>query len=244
MYERANIGIKHALDGFGMTFDEAMELIRNAESLTDEQREQRDILIAAYDNIIDFAVAEEYQMVSEFPEIDEEDEDEELAEELEEELELIFTKYNKRYANTENMDIEYAMIMAAVISKYSNDTVLMYSTMGDERVRPWHQQFDGFTALKSRFPAWLIPPIEHGCRCFLIEEQLSSMVGDVRAAIEVTPEPPEWFDPTFKESVALKGRIFSDEHPYFQIDIQHQDRLLEIAQRIKSKFLYGIDSNQ
>lgn len=241
MYERAEIGIKHALDGFGISFDDAVELMRNATNLTDEQREQRDIIIAAVDNIVDFSVAEEYQMADEFPEI-EDIEDEELAEELMDELEAIFTKYNKTYATTENLDIEYAMIVAAALSRYGNDTILMYMTMGDNRVRPWHRQYEGFTAPKSSFPAWLIPPIEHRCRCFLIEDTVSAF-GKINAKIDDIPTPPEWFNPTFKESVALKGRIFSDEHPYFQIEAQHEDKLLDIAQRIKTKFKYGGNSD-
>lgn len=241
MYERAEIGVKHALDGFGISFDDAIELMRNATNLTDKQREQRDIIIAAVDNIVDFSVAEEYQMVDEFPEI-EDIEDEELAEELMDELETIFTKYNNVYATTENLDIEYAMIVAAALCRYGNDTVLMYMTMGDNRVRPWHRQYEGFTAPKSSFPAWLIPPIEHRCRCFLVEDTVSAF-GRINARVDETPTPPEWFNPTFKESVALKGRIFSDEHPYFQIEAQHKDKLLEIAQRIKSKFIYGSNTD-
>ena len=51
------------------------------------------------------------------------------------------------------------------------------------------------------------------------------------------PEMPEWFNRTFKESVANGGRIFSDEHPYFQVDTQHYDKLSEIASNIKKKYL-------
>ena len=48
---------------------------------------------------------------------------------------------------------------------------------------------------------------------------------------------PDWFNRTFKESVALGGRIFSDEHPYFQVDERHVGRLNAIAKRIKAKYL-------
>ena len=50
------------------------------------------------------------------------------------------------------------------------------------------------------------------------------------------PTMPDWFNRTFKESVALGGRIFSDEHPYFQVEEQFDERLHEIAQRIKDKY--------
>lgn len=106
--------------------------------------------------------------------------------------------------------------------------------MGDERVRPWHLQYEGYTAPKSQFPAWLIPPIEHQCRCFLVEDNRSSTMGAIQASVE--PQMPEWFNRTFKESVAFGGRIFSDEHPYFQVDERHVGRLNAIARRIKEKY--------
>ena len=126
------------------------------------------------------------------------------------------------------------MIIAAYLSTIREDTALMYMTQGDERVRPWHLQYEGFTAPKSRFPAWLIPPIEHHCRCYLIEDT-ATVIASVQAS--AIPEIPDWFNRTFKESVALGGRIFSDEHPYFQVDERHVGRLNAIAKRIKAKYL-------
>lgn len=238
MAARADIAIQRAFDGFGITYDDAIELIRNADGLTNEQLAQRNIVMAAVDNLVDFAVAEEYQMADDMAELEDTLSEEEI-EEMEDEdwfnfFMPIFSKFNDRYMRTEDMDIEYAMIVAAYLSALRNETVLMYMTMGDERVRPWHLQYEGFTAPKSQFPAWLIPPIEHQCRCFLVEDTNASTLGSIQAM--ATPEMPEWFNPTFKESVALGGRIFSDEHPYFQVDERHVGRLNAIARRIKSKY--------
>ena len=146
----------------------------------------------------------------------------------------VFSKFHERYMCTENVDIEYAMIIAAYLSMIKDNTVLMYMTQGDERVRPWHLQYEGFTAPKSSFPAWLIPPIEHQCRCYLIEDT-EPIMASIQAS--TVPEMPDWFNRTFKESVALGGRIFSDEHPYFQVDERHVGRLNAIAKRIKAKYL-------
>lgn len=239
---RADFAIRHAFDGFDVDYEDALEIIRSKEDLTEEQKAQRDILIAAVTNLIDFATAEEYQSISEIEDVWDEaeiDEEEELDEDEMLELALpVFTKYNQRYANTENMDIEYAMIVAAQIAAVSESSTLMYMTMGDERVRPWHLQYEGFTAPKSSFPAWLIPPIEHQCRCYLVEDgKPAAHISDVQSALHM--EPPYWFNPTFKESVALGGRIFSDEHPYFQIDEEHNHRLTAIANKIKNKYLHG-----
>lgn len=243
MEARANIAIKHALDGFGITLEEAAKLIEKRDDLTDEQLVNRNIVIAAIDNLIDFSVAAEYQMVHDLPDIEEYDDEEDLEEMDEDELEMmlaVFAKYNKHYANIENLDVEYAMIIAAFYSKIANDSILTYYTQGDHRVRPWHRQYEGFSAPKSRFPAWLIPPIEYNCRCFLVEEHVSA-IGQIQNS--TTPKMPDWFNPVFKESVAQGGKIFSDEHPYFQVDKKHVKTLTDIASRIKDKYnLNGSDN--
>lgn len=243
MEARADIAIRRAFDGFGLSYDEAIKLIRNADGLDNEQLAQRNIVLAAVDNLADFAVAEEYQMADDMAELEQTLANEETEDWKDEEwfdfYMPIFSKYNDRYMQTENLDVEYAMIVAAYLSSLKQDTVLMYMTMGDERVRPWHLQYEGFTAPKSSFPAWLIPPIEHQCRCFLVEDT-ASVTASVKAAS--APTMPDWFNRTFKESVALGGRIFSDEHPYFQVDERHVGRLNAIAKRIKSKYLEDGDS--
>lgn len=244
MAARADIAIQRAFDGFGISYDDAVNLLRNADDLTNEQVAQRNIILAAVDNLVDFSVAEEYQMADDMAELEDE-----LSDEVEEEMEdeewfdyflPVFKKYHERYMQVENQDIEYAMIIAAYFSTLHEDTILMYMTQGDERVRPWHLQYEGFTAPKSRFPAWLIPPIEHQCRCYLVEDS-ASVLAQVSNA--VSPEIPEWFNRTFKESVALGGRIFSDDHPYFKVDERHVGRLNAIAKRIKSKYLNSGKSN-
>lgn len=238
MEARADIAIRRALDGFGISFEDALKLIRNADGLDSEQLAQRNIILAAVDNLVDFSVAEEYQMADDMAELEETLSNEELEDMDDEDwfafFMPVFSKFNDRYMRTENLDIEYAMIVAAYLSALKNDTILMYMTMGDERVRPWHLQYEGYTAPKSSFPAWLIPPIEHQCRCFLVEDTASTIASISAAA---PPAMPEWFNRTFKESVALGGRIFSDEHSYFQVDERHVGRLNAIARRIKSKYL-------
>ena len=232
---RADFAIHHALNGFGLEYDTALDLLRTAEDgLTAAEKAKRNVIVAAVDNLVDFAVAEEYQMALELPEFEAELEEDDL-----EEVMAIFAKYNDRYALIENQDAEYAMIIAAQLLAVSNSTVLTYMTQGDERVRPWHLQYEGYSAPKSSFPAWLIPPIEHACRCYLVEDSVIGKLQDVQGAVIRVPDMPEWFNPTFKESVALGGRIFSDEHPYFQVQGEHKEILQSIADRIKSKYLNG-----
>ena len=73
---RADFLIQHALSGFDIDYDEALEMLRNADGLTDGQAARRNIIVAAVDNLIDFAVAEEYQMARELPDLDDDEYDE------------------------------------------------------------------------------------------------------------------------------------------------------------------------
>ena len=239
---RADFAIHHAIHGFGMEWDDAIQLIQsNLESLSELDRARADIIIAAINNLAEFAVAEEYQMMSEADDVAEDARENELDEdEIRKLLVGVCKKYNSQYANVENLDIKYAMMIANALVVIPADRALMYMTQGDERVRPWHLQYEGFTAPKSRFPEWLIPPIEHQCRCYLVEvDDANFKLDKVQNAALETPSMPDWFNPTFKESVALGGRIFSDEHPYFRVNTNDSGRLTEIVQRIKEKYLNG-----
>lgn len=231
---RAEFAMNHAIKGFHMDFEKALELLRNHnEGMSKSDKEKRDVLVAALDNLVDFAVAEEFQMSEHFPE------DIDIDDEMSiEECEDVFHLYNGIYANVENSDIEYAMGVASGWLLYSDRTVLTYMTQGDERVRPWHMALEGTSYPKSSFPSWLIPPIEHGCRCFLIEESgdviNQKSVNNVECKIT---EMPDFVNKVFKESVATGGRIFSDEHSYFQIPKKYNKKLRKIANKIKKSWL-------
>ena len=92
---RAEFLIQHALDGFDIGYNEALELLRNADDLTDEQSARRNIIVAAVDNLIDFAVAEEYQMARELPSLDDNDYDEEGYNEIPPHVEYELTEKGK-----------------------------------------------------------------------------------------------------------------------------------------------------
>lgn len=234
---RADFLVRHAIDGFGMSWEDMLELLeKDAQQLGKEEQEQVFIIRAAIDNLVDFAVVEEYQLAEDVKETVEEV-DEMSEDELDEVLLSLNKRYNYVYANVENSDACHAMVVAAAWMKFSEGATLMYMTQGDERVRPWHMDHEGFTAPKAFFPQWLIPPIEHQCRCYLVEVDGTAKIADVSGKIFKTPEMPAEFNRTFKESVAKGGRIFSDEHPYFQVASKDYDRLHEISDRIKSKYI-------
>ena len=56
---RIEFMVNHALQGFNLSLEDAMDLVRSKNNgLTSQDKESRKILLAALDNIIDFAVAE------------------------------------------------------------------------------------------------------------------------------------------------------------------------------------------
>lgn len=254
---RADLAIRYALDGFGMDIDEALQLLKNLsdDNLTKQDRDKRDRIIAAVNNLIEFAVCEEYQLAERATQMYDErkqialpdedgDEEEEYdidwnnPDEVAEYYDLC-ALYNDTYAAVENGDIQYAMAIAYKWIQLAEEQYLTYWTMEDNKVRPWHLALQGYTAKRDDFPAWMIPPIEWNCRCFLITatgEEIMGKSGDIRRVVGKVPQKPSQISDVFCESVAKCGRIFSDAHPYFQVKESDKEMLGEFVNRIKSKY--------
>lgn len=208
--------------GLALDFDEALSILRNHNNFTTErERQQHEILVAAIDNLIDFAASEEMTMISELPE--------EVDEERLLDYETICEQYNLTYAEAENKQVLFAAKMAAWWMAINAESVITYMTQGDERVRPWHLSLEGVSYRKSEFPAELIPPIEWGCRCYLIANGFAA----VRASLSID-KCRSMVDPVFRESLATGGRIFTVAHRYF--DTPLPKFVQKIVKRLKSKF--------
>lgn len=219
---RASFLIDRALSGLRMDFDRALEILGNGNNHTTAREEtERDTLLAAVDNLIDFAAAEETAMMQELPgELNLEDMDI---------YENICHKYNETYAETENNQVLHAAAIAAWWTGTSAETVITFNTQADERVRPWHLSHEGVSYPKNEFPPELIPPIEWGCRCFLTAYGFGSVYGTL-----IKPDFKGKVNPIFAESLATGGRIFSPAHPYFSHTLPVE--VQTIKQRIKTKF--------
>lgn len=78
---RSEFAFNHAIKGFGMDFEKALDLLRNHnDGLTKMEKEQRNVLVAALDNLVDFAVAEEFQMFANLPDDLDIDDEEDIKE--------------------------------------------------------------------------------------------------------------------------------------------------------------------
>lgn len=219
---RAAFLVERAIAGMSLDFEEALALLRNHNDFTtDAQRQQRDTLLAAIDNLVDFAAAQQCAMLRELPDV--------LDPNCYDEYEDTCRRFNLTWATQENEDVFYAATMAAWWITVSSDTMLTFMTQGDERVRPWHEALEGVSYPKNRFPAELIPPIEYGCRCFLVDDGLGAVTG----SLATSPSSPA-VHPVFRESLCTGGRIFSGEHPYFRYPLPPQ--IGKVVRNIKHKF--------
>ncbi len=216
---RASALMGRALEGLKIDFERALELLQSKNiSLTAREEMERDRLIAAFENIIDFATAEEYAMIQELPD--------KLDLQKLDEYEKICEKYNLHYAAVENEQVLHTATIAYFWMGVSEESIITFNTQNDERVRAWHQSFDGLSYRKSEFPPELIPPIEWACRCFLTSDGYGYVSGS-------TLKPEIKYDPIFSESLATCGRIFSDAHPYFKHKLPKE--VADIANNIKHK---------
>lgn len=239
---RAQLAISHAFEGFDIEQDEAIRLINQTDDLSEFDEEKKKRLIAAINNLIEFSVCEEYQLMTNIyktlPDFDfDSDEFDTDNEEAMEPLEELNKKYNLIYAGVENMDIEYAMMIALAWVSSEKNSTLTYMTQNDDRVRPWHFALQGFSAKKDDFPSWMIPPIEWGCRCFLVDSNGDSVINQLDLHVFAkAPKKPKQIDDVFSESVAKCGRIFGKSHSYFKVGNKDKDALKEIVELIKQDY--------
>lgn len=219
---RASFMIERVITGLDIDFDKALSLLKNHNDFTTElERQQRKILVAAIDNLVDFAAFGQQQMLEDFPD--------ELDIDHTEQYEAVFERYNLGYASQENQDVLYAAGMAAWWMTIHEETLVTFMTQGDDRVRDWHLSHEGLSFLKRDFPPDLIPPIEWGCRCYLVTDGFSSVYGSTKSKDRAMVT-----NPIFRESLATAGKIFSEVHPYFRTE--RLKPIQAIADRIKQKF--------
>nr|DAE30192.1 MAG TPA: minor capsid component [virus sp. ct5rm7] len=223
---RCSFLIDRALRGLRIDFGQALDILRNHNDFTTErERQQRDILVAAIDNLVDFAAAEESALLEELP-------DEPQAGDIAG-YESLCERYNLTYASKENDQVLFAASVAAWWLTIDAGTLVTFMTQGDERVRAWHLSLEGISYRKSEFPPELIPPVEWGCRCFLVADGVASVHG----ALPVHDGYRRHIDPVFRESLATGGRIFSPAHAYFSKPLP--EYVQQIVKRIKERFDYA-----
>ena len=236
---KAELAFKHVLDGLGVDYDEAIILLQSAndENLTQHDKDLRDRLIAAIQNLIDFSVCEEYQLYDETVEMLGDGELDFNSEDYENLL-VICEKYNDTYAAIENSDIEYAGKIAAMWIRMSANDYVVYWTQNDAKVRPWHMALQGYAAPRDEFPSWMIPPIEYNCRCFLEILEMASVNGKLHQfnGLAKGIDKPQKINDVYSESLAKCGRIFGPSHNYFTVKECDKEMLQGFVTKLKDKY--------
>ena len=233
--QRALDTLQFAFIGYGYTFDEAIDVINEADTSnwSAEQLERKRVLEGLVDNLIYFAVAEEHQVLME---MQKDKSESESYGEFKELAMKTFEKYNKTYARVEDAAILFALGAAKKWNSYKNEDIIQYTTQRDERVRESHAILDGIRYRKSQFPEALVPPIDWGCRCYLINTGST----DGRT---LTNKPnmeqiiKDNSNSAFKYNVGVSGQMFSEEHPYFNVKTEFLDTLRLTATKIKRRIL-------
>ena len=218
---RINFSFEYCSTGFGLDFDDALEIVKNGNEhlVTSQEKDRRKCLVAALENLIDFVIASQTQMYMDFDETEDPEE--------------VFEMYNKRFAEVENADIWFMATIADWFTKLPEYTTLMYMTQGDERVRDSHRALEGLSYPKASFPEWLIPPIDWRCRCYLVESFASA---NYKEFDKLDDKIEKAVNPIFRESLAKGGRIFSDAHPYFNIDERLKDKVMKLSKDFKLQY--------
>lgn len=236
---RTEIAFNYVLNGLGIDYDNAIMLLHNNDdnNITQSDKDKKDRLIAAIKNLIDFSVCEEYQLYDEASEFIG-DEDIDVNSDEYEELMLLCQKYNDNYAAVENSDIEYAGTMAALWLRMSATDYLVYWTQNDAKVRPWHMALQGYAAPRDEFPAWMIPPIEYNCRCFLTSLEIpyaGATLQNIKASAKNIHKPKK-IGEVYSESLAKCGRIFGPAHSYFTVKESDKEMLQGFVSRLREKY--------
>lgn len=237
--ERMAQAFKYVTRGLDIDQDYAMQLLKNLDdnNLSSFDKAMQERLIAAANNLIDFSVCEEYQLAVEVEELLGDDDMDFIDDDVEE-YALLCKKYNDTYSAIENGDIFYAGAVARKLMGMSSSDYLVYWTMNDVKVRPWHMELQGYTAHVDEFPSWMIPPIEYNCRCYLESVDSGEVYGkipQVQGAAAKIKKPKELSD-VYSESLAKCGRIFGESHPYFSILERDKELIGRIAVRLKQKY--------
>lgn len=140
-------------------------------------------------------------------------------------------RYNDRYLRIETQMATQAAQAAESWSEFERRAYLYpnlrYKTAGDERVRQSHRSLDG-TVRPVNDPFWDVyyPPNGWGCRCKVIQTDEATTAGD-----GVDFDPPKGF----RGNVGKTGKLFGDDHPYFDQSALDAERIEANAKRLHAK---------
>jgi len=154
--------------------------------------------------------------------------------------------FKERYMRVEYDMAVNASYSAARWEDYDDDSVLVYTTAGDDRVRESHEELDGITLPKNH-PFWdtYYPPNGWNCRCTTFPTTTRRRTPDDDIPYGVIDNVP----PMFRTNIAKEGLVFPKRHPYFsnKVEIKHKNPKIQEKEKAKSvrvKYLKLLEHNQ
>ena len=124
------------------------------------------------------------------------------------------TEFNAFVATTQNAEQFLSYQKDKDIFPY-----LRFQTVGDDRVRKEHKVLNGITLpIDHPFFDTHIPPLDHECRCELVQETKGARVTHEDKLKDLPNLPAE-----FAHNTAKTGRVYTDKHPYYQ-DVADSDK--------------------
>jgi SPP1 gp7 family putative phage head morphogenesis protein len=137
----------------------------------------------------------------------------------------ILTDYNVNYLKTEYQTAVASAQMAVQWHDFERNKddfpYLRYVTVGDERVRKSHELLEGVTLpIEHEFWDNWFPPNNWNCRC---DVQQVGGNNKLKEAEAVPTDAPK----TFQNNAGKSGKIFTDQHPYFEGLTDDEKRAIE-----------------
>jgi SPP1 gp7 family putative phage head morphogenesis protein len=145
--------------------------------------------------------------------------------------------FNKTYLGTEYDTAVASAQMAQKWNEFPDDAILQYSTVHDDKVRPWHAILDGKTAPKSD-PIWLkiYPPLDWNCRCTVIPGESNKVAPHNRAELIKEARIPK----QFQNNSGITRTIYKNDHLYYQVSGKTKELSAEVNYGMPSvKKLYA-----
>jgi SPP1 gp7 family putative phage head morphogenesis protein len=139
-------------------------------------------------------------------------------------------RYNRLYLEPELVSAMASAQSAESWSEIQRRKILYpnlrYETAGDERVRESHQALDQ-AVYPVDDPFWdtFMPPNGYRCRCKVVQtDQPAAPAGDIEL------EPTKGF----RNNPGKTGRLFEDDHPYFNISSEVRSQLNSMAENFRA----------
>jgi SPP1 gp7 family putative phage head morphogenesis protein len=215
---------KGVYKGFGIDFDK----LSKGESIKFDAKDL-ELLTELRENVYMFSAAKTFNEVLDFKgALVNENGDIKSFKEFKQDMFSLDEQYNKNWLRTE-YDTAYGQAQNAVAwneFEKNKDVLpnLRYSAVVDENTSDICAPLDGIV-LPIDDPFWnTFMPLNHfNCRCLVTQEDETVMVTSESEVKELTKTPSEEMQDAFKMNSGKKGVVFSEKHPYFDVDKKYKE---------------------